>query len=400
MNKPLSLKLTFTVFFILYQLNLKAQNYYRDTTKVIVVVVPWQNGPPAPAKNSTTGNTENTNASGYISSVTPVKSTPSVSYTTFPSTAKKNSSGEYIDTITFVKTTAYPKPSTFQNNGANSSNINNTFLQDKSTVIKPAVSLPNNGISPANKSNLVSSSQDKSTSIKTTGLTQNPGVASSNVSTPLPQGKALSVKPIPSTQNTGTNTTYPTPFISQNKTTIPSPAVSAQNTTSAKIIVQQPKRDTVYIKKRDTIFIKQAPAHIANRDLFLEVGGPGLAISLNYDKRFSKDNRDGWGFRIGTGYFGDGGNTVFTIPFQVNYLIGNGSNFFELGAGTTFLNSTGDNTGKTFIFDRVTGFIGTATMGYRYQPEVSNLNFRIGFVPIFSDEGITPAGGISIGYTL
>ena len=185
-----------------------------------------------------------------------------------------------------------------------------------------------------------------------------------------------------------------------NKTTAVKPTLSAQNIGSAKQNTQQTKRDTVYIQKRDTVFIKQAPASIiSNRSLFLEVGGPGLAISLNYDKRFSDDKRDGWGFRIGTGYFGDGGNTVFTIPFQVNYLIGSGSNFFELGAGTTFLNSTGDNTGKTFIFDRVTGFIGTATIGYRYQPETSSFNFRIGFVPIFSDEGITPAGGISIGYT-
>jgi hypothetical protein len=158
------------------------------------------------------------------------------------------------------------------------------------------------------------------------------------------------------------------------------------------------KKDTVYITKVDTINTT-TPRHQSNKILFLELGGPGLAISLNYDQRFST-KKTGLGFRVGMGYFGDGGNTVFTIPLQLNYLLGNNGKFFEFGAGTTFLNTTGDNTGKTFIFDRVTGFIGTATIGVRYEPAKS-LNFRLAFVPIFAGpgEGVIPAGGFSIGYT-
>jgi len=164
--------------------------------------------------------------------------------------------------------------------------------------------------------------------------------------------------------------------------------------------ISQVKVDTVYIKKTDTIIIKQ-PVDKKLRGtqiLFGELGGPGLSLSLNYDQRFSGAQRGGLGFRIGAGYYGTGGNTVFSIPFQVNYLIGQTNNFIELGGGTTFLNSTGDNTGKTFIFDRVTGLIGTATIGYRYQPIDKKLNFRLDFVPIFYDEGIIWAGGVSIGY--
>lgn len=155
------------------------------------------------------------------------------------------------------------------------------------------------------------------------------------------------------------------------------------------------KRDTIIIKT-DTLRITTAK-HTSNRILFLELGGPGLALSLNYDQRFS-GGKEGWGYRIGMGYFGDGGNTVFTIPLQVNYLIGSNGKYFEFGGGTTFLNTTGDNTGKTFIFDRITGFIGTATIGVRYEPEKS-LNFRLGFVPIFSNDEIIYAGGFSVGYT-
>jgi hypothetical protein len=132
--------------------------------------------------------------------------------------------------------------------------------------------------------------------------------------------------------------------------------------------------------------------------VYFEAGGPGLALTINYDARFGH-KRNGFGYRIGAGYFASGGNNVFTIPIQVNYLVGNGTSLLELGAGTTFLNSYGDNKGKTFIFDRVTGFIGTATIGYRYQPEQKGINLRIGFVPIFYDEGIIAAGGVSVGYT-
>lgn len=131
---------------------------------------------------------------------------------------------------------------------------------------------------------------------------------------------------------------------------------------------------------------------------YFEAGGPGLALTINYDARFGH-KRNGFGYRVGAGYFASGGNNVFTIPIQVNYLAGNGSSLIEFGAGTTFLNSYGDNKGKTFIFDRVTGFIGTATIGYRYQPEQKGINLRIGFVPIFYDEGIIAAGGVSVGYT-
>jgi hypothetical protein len=185
-----------------------------------------------------------------------------------------------------------------------------------------------------------------------------------------------------------------TPATVKKATTVISDLKTADTTLSATNI--KTKRDTVFITKTDTVLVA-TPRHTSNRILFLELGGPGLAISLNYDQRFS-GGKEGWGYRVGMGYFGDGGNTVFTIPLQINYLIGSNGKYFEFGGGTTFLNTTGDNTGKTFIFDRITGFIGTATIGVRYEPEKS-LNFRLGFVPIFSNDEIIYAGGFSVGYT-
>jgi hypothetical protein len=161
------------------------------------------------------------------------------------------------------------------------------------------------------------------------------------------------------------------------------------------------KVDTTLMRKSDTTAMAKDTAdstQVKAKGYYLEVGGPGLAISANYDARFNK-TRDGWGYRIGLGGFVAGGNKVITVPFQVNFLIGEHSSMLEVGAGTTFLSSTGDNKGKTWEFDKITGFVATASIGYRYQPEHKGINFRIAFVPILYDEGIIPAGGISVGYT-
>lgn len=171
--------------------------------------------------------------------------------------------------------------------------------------------------------------------------------------------------------------------------------VKADTSLAKKADTTQVKTDTTIVQKADTAVIQ----HIKAENVFLEFGGPGLAISGNYDARFKKE-RNGWGYRIGAGYFASGGNNVFTIPFQVNYLIGESSHMLELGAGTTFLNSKGTNKGNSkWEFDNVTGFIATATIGYRFQPAHSGINVRVAFVPILYDEGLVPAGGISVGYT-
>lgn len=158
---------------------------------------------------------------------------------------------------------------------------------------------------------------------------------------------------------------------------------------------QNLEEDTV---KRDSTIIQS----VKPRTVFLEVGGPGLALTVNYDTRF-KNTRDKWGYTAGIGYYNTGSNSVFSIPLQVNYLWGfgqsGGDSFMEFGGGTTFVYSKGSTNGTYFQFDNVTGFIGTATIGYRFQQDNGGINFRISFVPILYDEGLIAAGGFSIGYT-
>lgn len=171
------------------------------------------------------------------------------------------------------------------------------------------------------------------------------------------------------------------------------------------------KADTTIVKKPDTTLVKRSDTTLVQKDTtadiseikaqnaYLEVGGAGLAISANFDSRFHKE-RNGWGYRVGLGFFTSGGNTVFTVPFQINYLIGEHAHMLELGAGTTFLNSKGTNVGNSkWEFDKVTGFIATASIGYRFQPMHKGINVRLAFVPILYDEGIIPAGAVSVGYT-
>jgi pentapeptide MXKDX repeat protein len=156
------------------------------------------------------------------------------------------------------------------------------------------------------------------------------------------------------------------------------------------------KKDTLKsdTAKTDSTFSQQSRA----RMVFLELGGPGLALTVNYDARFG-EALDKWGYRVGAGYYNTGANYVFSVPLQINYLYGNNTNYVELGVGTTFLHSHGTTGGSVFQFDNITGFIGTATIGYRYQQEGGGVNFRIAFVPVLYNEGVLFEGGLSIGYS-
>jgi hypothetical protein len=157
---------------------------------------------------------------------------------------------------------------------------------------------------------------------------------------------------------------------------------------------QNLEEDTV--KRDSTIKLAERP-----RSVFIEVGGAGLALTLNYDARFG-ENRDKWGYRVGAGYYNTGANSVFSVPLQVNYLYSiahSTSSFIEGAAGTTFLISKGSTNGTYFQFDNITGFCGTVSVGYRYQQENGGINFRIVFDPIVYDEGLLFEGGLSIGYT-
>lgn len=144
-------------------------------------------------------------------------------------------------------------------------------------------------------------------------------------------------------------------------------------------------------------------AQQAAKAAYAEIGGPGL-FSVNYDMRFQK-KEDGLGFRVGVGGFSlrnnsSGGNNerigITTFPVGLTYLLGkNSKNYFESGVGATFLLLRESSGVDSEIFNTTFGHL---YAGYRLQPANSGFLFRGGLYAFFTEGGLAPFAGISLGY--
>ncbi|WP_162052335.1 hypothetical protein [Pontibacter pamirensis] len=148
----------------------------------------------------------------------------------------------------------------------------------------------------------------------------------------------------------------------------------------------------------------------SRNNAYLELLGNGGLYSVNYE-RIVVENfalRLGFAaFKAGT-LFGEGNNSIITVPVLGNFLFGKKKSKFELGAGflfgrkkfTSSLNLD-DNTNSSII--DLTGAI-----GYRYQPSTAGFMFRVGLTPFYAlkggsdaypSSGLFLSGGLSIGYS-
>lgn len=176
--------------------------------------------------------------------------------------------------------------------------------------------------------------------------------------------------------------------------------------------------------KRLFVFIFSASfftalAQKTSQSVFVEAGGIGLPYSFSYDTRFNKGSNDGIGGRIGFGGFVVEDEKMLTVPLQLNWLLGKGTNFFELGIGATYLHYDGysyyedytcNNTGcfpsgKLYAGDfilpisSVNSFMGTLNFGYRKQPVSSGFTWKAAITPVFNDNGFWPLfAGVAVGY--
>ncbi|TVQ49498.1 MAG: hypothetical protein EA362_04325 [Saprospirales bacterium] len=126
----------------------------------------------------------------------------------------------------------------------------------------------------------------------------------------------------------------------------------------------------------------------AETAVFVEGLGNGLTFTFNYDTRIL--NR--LGIRAGIGYVGDisDGDGITSIPLMINYLLGDGGNYFEIGVGTTII--TGD-----FLDSNV--FL-TFSFMYRRQPPNGGFMWKAGFAPILAEGVFIPYfPGVSLGYS-
>lgn len=137
------------------------------------------------------------------------------------------------------------------------------------------------------------------------------------------------------------------------------------------------------------------------QNVFIELGGQGILLTANYDTRFG-NRRDGLGGRVGIGYIAADGDNATTIPVSLNYLLGKGNKFFEIGLGATVISSKIDFSffGDDSEAEQSSNVIGTMSFAYRVQPVDSGFSFRAGITPIFNSDFFLPYfGGISLGYT-
>ena len=139
--------------------------------------------------------------------------------------------------------------------------------------------------------------------------------------------------------------------------------------------------------------VNSVQSQTAAKSIYAELGGPSLA-GINFDMRFNK-KEDGLGGRVGIGGFQIDGDGATFIPIGLNYLIGKDQkNYFEVGAGATFVNVSNNSVdgefGSTF---------GHISLGYRYQPAKGGFLFRAAITPVFGKGFFIPYyAGISFGY--
>ena len=129
----------------------------------------------------------------------------------------------------------------------------------------------------------------------------------------------------------------------------------------------------------------------------LELGGPGLLYSLNYERRFTENL---WG-RAGLSYFFLFGSA----HIGTQYLWGDGPWHFETGLGVTAgyvdtifgLNDDNEENGD----NRLSALFYNTTIGLRHQKTEESIFFKIGLTPLvtINFRRVIPYGGLSIGVT-
>jgi len=149
--------------------------------------------------------------------------------------------------------------------------------------------------------------------------------------------------------------------------------------------------------------------HFCRNSIYVELLGHGVFYSVNYDYRVSNKvslsaGASIWSIKsMDILIFQINGIKFRSFPLMVNYLIGNRSSRFELGAGImpAYISSEGGSVFylmKSTDSNHTTIFPVIANVGYRYQPEDGGFIFRAGITPAFRAGASSVQFGLSIGY--
>ncbi len=138
--------------------------------------------------------------------------------------------------------------------------------------------------------------------------------------------------------------------------------------------------------------------------IHLEIGGHGLAYSLNYERMLLNGERFKTSIQAGFAWyprFTGIRQTWIPVMAQQTFTLPRNSHPLEVGLGLTF-------TYDALVLDNMAllipqwNYLGSARLGYRFQPPQSRWAFRAGFTPQFEFNNpleVYPLPAISIGRT-
>jgi len=141
--------------------------------------------------------------------------------------------------------------------------------------------------------------------------------------------------------------------------------------------------------------ISFAQAGFKRNDIYLEAGGNGLFVSVNYARQLTKT--PGLGAHIGVGFYSEN-SFYLTIPAGINYLfpLRNKKSFIDAGLGVTWARVDGRLFEKTMWYENqhYTNFI--PSIGYRRHTR-GNVIWRVNVAAIANRYGGLPWLGAAIG---
>jgi hypothetical protein len=181
---------------------------------------------------------------------------------------------------------------------------------------------------------------------------------------------------------------------------------------------------TLTVMIMNTTYAQESVDIHRNKSLFIEAGGSGVAmLTANFDFRFNKGRNDGLGMRVGIGgessktepLLGEGETStkLFTIPLEVNYILGEKRFSFEIGYSLTYVSESKNsrfrlfNPGYTSENESGNFIVSYIPVGCRLKPKKDGfmLKFNVGplwnysAANIFSDDKIQFWAGFALGYS-
>jgi hypothetical protein len=145
--------------------------------------------------------------------------------------------------------------------------------------------------------------------------------------------------------------------------------------------------------------LEKVNAKPVNQIINVGLGGPGLGLSLNYERQISNNIWAHIGTSVGIALPYD--DVTISIPAGISYIVGKQKNFLDLGGGLTPISFTDTEAVSAFNDAREWSLLIFSTIAYRYQPMESSLFFRASLNPAFGfyKKNFIPAAGLSIGYS-